>query len=88
MEKIQPKTLLVYGGNPALRLIESTDLVAKGLCEEVVHVYNYAHKRRGVVYDKKEGLAAKDKKRLARDAAEGSHKKPARRAAAQKADGE
>lgn len=72
LEKIMPKTLLIYGGKPAARLIESTDPVGKGLCEEVVHIYNYAHKRRGVVFDKKDGLAAmnKDKRRQIRDASE------------------
>jgi hypothetical protein len=71
LEKIGPKQLLMYGGKPALRIIEELDPVAKGLCEEVVHVYNYAHKRRGVVFDKKDGLAAmnKDKRRQVRDAA-------------------
>lgn len=69
LEKIQPKQLLMYGGNPALRLLEEVKPVERGLCDEVVHVYNYAHKRRGVVFDKKEGLAArkKDKTRDKRD---------------------
>jgi hypothetical protein len=71
LEKIEPKQLLMYGGNPALRIIETLDPVAKGLVDEVVHVYNYAAKRRGIVFDKKEGLAArnKNKKRLQRDQA-------------------
>lgn len=69
LEKVQPQTLLIYGGKPALRIIEALDPVAKGLCQDVVHLFNYAHKRRGVVFDKKEGLAArnKDQRRKARD---------------------
>ena len=70
LEKIQPHTLLMYGGKPAGRVLEALDPVGKGLCQEVVHIMNYAHVRRGVVFDKKEGLAArnKDKKRQTRDA--------------------
>lgn len=69
LQKIQPKQLLMYGGNPALRVIEALKPVENGMCDEVVHVYNYAHKRRGVVFDKKEGLAGrkKDKMRAKRD---------------------
>lgn len=58
LEKIEPHTLLIYGGNPAKRVIETLDPVGKGLCQDVVHIYNYAHKRRGVVFDKKEGMAS------------------------------
>lgn len=58
LEKIEPETLLIYGGNPAKRVIETLDPVGKGLCQDVVHIYNYAHKRRGVVFDKKEGMAS------------------------------
>lgn len=58
LKKIEPETLLVYGGNPAKRLIEETRLVERGLVHSVVHIYNYAHKRRGVVFDKKEGMAS------------------------------
>lgn len=72
LQTLQPTQWLVYGGNPAVRQIEAIDPVAKGLCDEVVHVYNYAHKRRGVVFDKKEGLAGaqarkKEKKKRERD---------------------
>jgi hypothetical protein len=72
LEKVEAKTLLMYGGGPAKRVIEALDPVGKGLVENVVRLDNYAAKRRGVVYDKKEGLAAKnkDKKRMARDKAE------------------
>jgi hypothetical protein len=71
LQKVEPKTLLMYGGNPAGRVIEALDPVKKGLCENVVHIMNYAHKRRGVVFDKKEGLAGKrkDEKRQSRDKA-------------------
>lgn len=58
LEKVEAETLLIYGGNPAKRLIESLDPVGKGLVKDVVHIYNYAHKRRGVVFDKKEGMAS------------------------------
>jgi hypothetical protein len=69
LEALTPKSLLVYGGGPAKRLIEAVDPVGKGLVGDVVRVDNYAAKRRGVVYDKKEGLKAryKDKKRVGRD---------------------
>jgi hypothetical protein len=56
LEKVEAKTLLIYGGKPAVRVLETADPVGKGLVEEVVHIYNYAHKRRGVVFDKKEGM--------------------------------
>ena len=61
----------MYGGKPVERILNEMDPVAAGLCEEVVHVYNYAHKRRGVVFDKKDGLAAmnKDRRRQVKDAA-------------------
>lgn len=64
VDKVQPGTLLVYGGNPALKVLEA----AKLKCP-TKHIFNYAHKRRGVVFDKKEGLAAKrkDVKRTGRD---------------------
>lgn len=58
LKKIQPETLLVYGGNPAKRMLDEMKLVERGLVNEVVHVYNYAHKRRGVVFDRKEGMAS------------------------------
>lgn len=58
LEKVQPETLLIYGGNPAKRVIETLDPVGKSLCQNVVHIYNYAHVRRGVVFDKKEGMAS------------------------------
>lgn len=58
LQKVEPKTLLMYGGNPAKRVLEAADPVGKGLVENVVHIYNYAHKRRGVVFDKKEGMAS------------------------------
>lgn len=70
LEKVEPKVLLMYGGKPAQRIIDALDPVGKGLVEEVVHIFNYAHKRRGVVYDKKEGMAgmkAKDRARFKKD---------------------
>lgn len=62
---LKPATWLVYGGNPAKRQIEAVNYTDG----KVVHLYNYAAKRRGVVYDKKEGLAGqkKDKARSKRD---------------------
>lgn len=70
LEALQPAQWLVYGGNPAGRMIEALKPVEAGLVGEVVHVQNYAAKRRGVVFDKKEGLKgmkAKDKARFKRD---------------------
>lgn len=73
LKKIKPETLLIYGGNPAKRLIEEMKMVERGLVNEVVHIFNYAHKRRGVVFDKKEGMASakyralKAKEKKARD---------------------
>lgn len=69
LEALTPQVSLVYGGNPAQRVIDAVNPVKHGLCGQVIRVDNYAAKRRGIVYDKKEGLAArnKDKKRIERD---------------------
>lgn len=53
LQELKPKTVLLYGGNPVKRMWEQVT----GYNGECVHLYNYAAKRRGVVYDKKEGLA-------------------------------
>jgi ParB-like chromosome segregation protein Spo0J len=61
LQALHPTQLLVYGGGPAVRMLEAVDPVNKGLCDEVVHLRNYADKRRGIAYDKKEGLQGKKK---------------------------
>lgn len=78
LDALNPGTWLVYGGNPAKRVID-----AVGYSGNVVHLMNYAAKRRGVVYDKKEGLAGqkKDKARAKRDrTTEKEESKPATKA--------
>ena len=52
IRKLQPEALLVYCGHPGRRVVERA-LLPKSL--HVVIVDNYAHKRRGVAFDKKEG---------------------------------
>jgi organic radical activating enzyme len=64
LDKVEPtKNVIIYGGNPAKRVLESLDLHgAVG-----VHIENYAAVRRGTVFDKKDGvskLTATQKKRL------------------------
>jgi ParB-like chromosome segregation protein Spo0J len=49
---LKPQALLVYSGNPGKRVVANA-LLPKSL--HVVMVDNYAHKRRGVAYDKKQG---------------------------------
>lgn len=73
LEALRPTQWLVYGSSKrALDHITVIDPVGKGWVKEVVQVDNYAAKRRGVVFDKKEGLAGanerkKEKKRRERD---------------------
>ena len=64
LDKVEPtKNVIIYGGNPAKRVLESLDLHgAVG-----VHIENYAAVRRGTVFDKKDGvskLTATQKKHL------------------------
>jgi hypothetical protein len=61
LRALQPKQWLVYGGKAAQRHIEAIKPVEKGLCDEVVFLLNYAGIRRGVVFDKKEGIAGQRK---------------------------
>lgn len=68
LKELTPKTFLVYGGNPGLRMMEAVRDKMKTPDIEFRHIYNYSHIRRGVAYDKKEGLASKkEKQRLKRD---------------------
>jgi len=64
LDIVEPtKQVLIYGGNPAKRVMESLDLHGA----EGVHVENYAAVRRGAVFDKKDGgakLTAHQKKKL------------------------
>ncbi|AKL88379.1 ParB-like partition protein [Gordonia phage GMA6] len=63
LEHIKPEQFMVYGGNPARRLVEES-----GWKGEVLHVLSYANARReSGAYDRKEGkasLTAKQKKEL------------------------
>lgn len=64
IDLVEPtKQVLIYGGNPAKRVMENLDLHGA----EGVHVENYAAVRRGAVFDKKDGgakLTAHQKKKL------------------------
>ena len=64
IDEIEPTSqVLIYGGNPALRVMEDVDFHGA----TPVHVLNYAAERRRVVYDKQDGmgaLSAKDKKKI------------------------
>jgi len=51
LDALQPEHLLIYGGNPGHNLVK--ERVKPDM--PTTYLYNYAHKRRGVVYDKKEG---------------------------------
>jgi hypothetical protein len=55
IKRLEPETLLVYSGNPGRRMVAEEKI--EDLCK-VVYVDNYAAKRRGAVFDKKEGLAS------------------------------
>lgn len=57
VKEIDPGHLLVYGGNPAMDVVEKSHL-PKSL--PVTHILNFAGKRRGVVYDVARGAAALD----------------------------
>lgn len=59
LQELEPETFLVYGGNPAKRMMEAVAGVMKGNAPILRHVYNYSHKRRGVTFDKADGLKAK-----------------------------
>lgn len=58
VKEVQPEALIVYGGGTAKKVVEQAHL-PKEL--HVVHVDNYAHKRRGVVFDNPTGKALVDK---------------------------
>lgn len=64
IDKVEPtKQVLIYGGNPAKKIMEQLDLHGA----EGVHIYNYAHVRRELVYGASEGtakLTAAQKKKL------------------------
>lgn len=68
VKDIQPDALIVYGGGTAKKVVEQA-VLPKSL--HVVHVDNYAHKRRGVVFDNPTGKDAveKAKRKTAREAA-------------------
>lgn len=51
-EKLKPQKLLVYGGNPALRIVEKTPSGDT----EAIHVMNYAGVRRGKVFNNPDGI--------------------------------
>jgi hypothetical protein len=59
LEALQPDTWVVYGGKPAERVMQKINY------PKCKWLPNYVHKRRGVVFDKKEGLAADPDKRKA-----------------------
>lgn len=59
LEVLQPDTWVVYGGKPAERVMNTINY------PNCKWLPNYVHKRRGVVFDKKEGLAADPEKRKA-----------------------
>lgn len=61
-EKMKPQKLLVYGGNPSLRVIQNTNSGDT----EVVHVMNYAGVRRGKVFNNPDGLEGEKKKKRSR----------------------
>jgi Domain of unknown function (DUF4417)/ParB-like nuclease domain len=61
LELLQPQTYVVYGGNPGKRIMESL----KWDGGRKLWIENYVGKRRGVVFDKKEGLAANPEKKKA-----------------------
>lgn len=52
--EVNPGTLIVYGSPVIRKMMTQMDL-PKGM--RVIHLDNYVAKRRGVVFDKKEGLA-------------------------------
>lgn len=73
LERIQPKTFIVYGGPPAHRLVSSGTIKSDHV-ENIVCLQNFAWKRRGVVFDKKEGLGSKGKSHTIRKKAKGDDK--------------
>lgn len=59
IDKLEPvEGFIVYGGNPGRRILERLDLHGA----DPIWVENYAAVRRGKVFDKKDGLAAKSAK--------------------------
>lgn len=62
-KRIEPKALIIYGGPPAHRLVDSGVIKADHV-DQIVKLKNYAWKRRGVVFDKKEGLGKSAAKAL------------------------
>lgn len=69
-KRLEPKTLLIYGGPPAHRLVDG-NVIKDDYVESIVKLKNYAWKRRGTVFDKKEGLGKTAKKTLTDTAKEG-----------------
>lgn len=55
LDYLKPQTLLYYSGPPGRRMMEQV-----GWQGNVVYVENYAAVRRGVAFDKKDGLASKE----------------------------
>lgn len=58
VKEVQPEALIVYGGGTAKKVVEQA-ILPKEL--HVVHVENYAAKRRGVVFDNATGKEAVEK---------------------------
>lgn len=58
-EKLKPKKLLVYGGNPALRIVEKTPSGDT----EAIHVMNYVGVRRGKVFNNPDGIEGEKRKK-------------------------
>lgn len=70
LQTLQPTQLMTYGPSKGVGdMIDAINPIQKGMIQEWVHCPNYAEKRRGVMFDKKEGLqgAKKEKKRRERD---------------------
>lgn len=64
LEALRPQQWLVYGSSrKTLEHISGIDPVGRGWVQEVVQLDNYAAKRRGVVFDKKEGLAGANQRK-------------------------
>lgn len=59
LAELKPKEVLFYGGGTARKIIENLITVPKGT--KVRMVDNYVAKRRGVAFDKKEGLGSSGK---------------------------
>lgn len=67
---LQPEVFVVYGGPPAHRLVDSGAIKDTNV-ERIVKLKNYVWQRRGVVYDKKDGIGSKAKVQKLKKAAKG-----------------